>query len=158
SSSDNLAQTITNGSTLTINATTITFSTAQTNITGSPPAITIGMGAGSTVTVAQVLAQIDSVTGASGPTASKVSGGELVISTGTGSSLTIGSTTGNALTALGLVAGTTPRGGGGTAGTGTVTANDLTTFTNESISGGAVTAYNAAGTPVNLQLRWAKTD
>ena len=27
-----------------------------------------------------------------------------------------------------------------------------------SISGGAVTAYNAAGTPVNLQLRWAKTD
>jgi flagellar hook protein FlgE len=34
----------------------------------------------------------------------------------------------------------------------------VTTFTNESISGGAVTAYNAAGTPVNLQLRWAKTD
>ena len=33
-----------------------------------------------------------------------------------------------------------------------------TTFTKESISGGAVTAYNAAGTPVNLQLRWAKTD
>jgi len=39
-----------------------------------------------------------------------------------------------------------------------VTANDLTAFTNESISGGAVTAYNAAGTPVNLQLRWAKVD
>ena len=36
--------------------------------------------------------------------------------------------------------------------------NDVTTFTNESISGGAVTTYNAAGTPVNLQLRWAKTD
>ena len=50
------------------------------------------------------------------------------------------------------------RGGGGTAGTGVVTGNDLTTFTNESISGGAVTAYNAAGTPVNMQLRWAKTD
>src|SRR5258707_823679 len=26
------------------------------------------------------------------------------------------------------------------------------------ISGGAVTAYDASGTPVNLQLRWAKTD
>lgn len=158
SSSNDLATTIANGSTLTINATTITFSTAQTTITGSPPAITIGIGTGSTVTVAQVLAQIDSVTGASGSTASKVSGGELLISTGVGSSLTIGSTVGNALTALGLVAGTTPRGGGGTAGTGAVTANDLQTFTNESISGGAVTAYNAAGTPVNLQLRWAKTD
>jgi flagellar hook protein FlgE len=43
-------------------------------------------------------------------------------------------------------------------GNGVVTGNDLTAFTNESISGGAVTAYNAAGTPVNLQLRWAKTD
>ena len=46
----------------------------------------------------------------------------------------------------------------GTAGTGTVIGNDIATFTKESISGGAVTAYNAAGTPVNLQLRWAKTD
>ena len=44
------------------------------------------------------------------------------------------------------------------AGTGVVIGNDVTTFTNELISGGAVTAYNAAGTPVNLQLRWAKID
>jgi flagellar hook protein FlgE len=44
------------------------------------------------------------------------------------------------------------------AGTGTVVGNDVTIFQNESISGGAVTAYDAAGTPVNLQLRWAKTD
>jgi flagellar hook protein FlgE len=44
------------------------------------------------------------------------------------------------------------------AGTGTVVANDATVFQNESISGGAVTAYDATGTPVNLQLRWAKTD
>jgi flagellar hook protein FlgE len=53
---------------------------------------------------------------------------------------------------------TKARAGGGTAGTGTVIGNDVATFTKESISGGAVTAYNAAGTPVNLQLRWAKTD
>jgi len=65
--------------------------------------------------------------------------------------------TGNALAALGLTAGTTAR-NGGIAGNGVVIANDVTTFTNESISGGAVTAYNAAGTPVNLQLRWAKVD
>jgi flagellar hook protein FlgE len=53
---------------------------------------------------------------------------------------------------------TKARNGGGTAGTGVVIGNDISTFTKESISGGAVTAYNAAGTPVNLQLRWAKTD
>jgi flagellar hook protein FlgE len=44
------------------------------------------------------------------------------------------------------------------AGTGTVVANDLTVFLNESIGGGAVTAYDVSGAPVNIQLRWAKTD
>jgi flagellar hook protein FlgE len=44
------------------------------------------------------------------------------------------------------------------AGTGTVVGNDVTTFVNESIDGGSVTAYNATGVPVNIQLRWAKTD
>jgi flagellar hook protein FlgE len=43
-------------------------------------------------------------------------------------------------------------------GTGTVVANDVQTFDNESISGGAVTGFNAAGSPVNIQLRWVKTD
>ena len=50
------------------------------------------------------------------------------------------------------------RGGGGTPGAGVVIANDQTIFQQQSISGGAVTAYDATGTAVNLQLRWAKTD
>jgi flagellar hook protein FlgE len=44
------------------------------------------------------------------------------------------------------------------AGTGTVVGNDVSTFVNESVSGGSVTIYDATGTPANLQLRWAKTD
>jgi flagellar hook protein FlgE len=44
------------------------------------------------------------------------------------------------------------------AGTGTVVANDEALFLDESISGGAVTAYDVSGAPVNIQLRWAKTD
>jgi flagellar hook protein FlgE len=44
------------------------------------------------------------------------------------------------------------------AGTGTVVANDLTTFIDNSISGGAITTYDISGAPVNLQLRWAKID
>jgi flagellar hook protein FlgE len=43
-------------------------------------------------------------------------------------------------------------------GAGTVLGSQVGNFQNESISGGAVTAYDATGTPVNLQLRWAKTD
>jgi flagellar hook protein FlgE len=44
------------------------------------------------------------------------------------------------------------------AGTGTVVANDLTTFLANSVAGGAITAYDVSGTPVNVQMRWAKTD
>ena len=40
----------------------------------------------------------------------------------------------------------------------TVLANDLTAFLDESIGGGAVTAYDVSGSPVNIQLRWAKVD
>ena len=39
---------------------------------------------------------------------------------------------------------------------GTVIANDLTAFLNSSIGGGAVTTYDVSGSPVNIQLRWAK--
>jgi flagellar hook protein FlgE len=39
-----------------------------------------------------------------------------------------------------------------------VVASDNTTFLNETITGGAVTAYDTAGTPVNIQLRWGKMD
>jgi flagellar hook protein FlgE len=44
------------------------------------------------------------------------------------------------------------------AGTGTVVANDVATFLKDSVSGGAITAYDVSGSPVNVQLRWAKTD
>ena len=44
------------------------------------------------------------------------------------------------------------------AGTGTVVANDVSTFLKNSVSGGAITAYDVSGSPVNVQLRWAKTD
>ncbi len=44
------------------------------------------------------------------------------------------------------------------AGTGTVVGSDVTTFVNESIDGGSITAYNGAGSPASLQFRWAKTD
>ena len=41
---------------------------------------------------------------------------------------------------------------------GTVIADDVPTFTNETVSGGSVTAYDSTGNPVDVQLRWAKTD
>jgi flagellar hook protein FlgE len=37
-----------------------------------------------------------------------------------------------------------------------VIGNDVNTFVAESVGGGAITAYDVSGSPVNLQLRWAK--
>ena len=41
---------------------------------------------------------------------------------------------------------------------GSVVANDVGVFLDESIAGGAITAYDTSGAAVNIQLRWAKTD
>jgi flagellar hook protein FlgE len=40
----------------------------------------------------------------------------------------------------------------------TVIAADVSAFLDASIGGGAVTAYDISGSPVNIQLRWAKID
>ena len=58
---------ITNGSTLTVDGKSITFSTAQTtSSTDGSGNVTIGIGTGSTLKVSDVLAAIDSITGAGG--------------------------------------------------------------------------------------------
>ncbi len=41
---------------------------------------------------------------------------------------------------------------------GTVVGQDVTAFLNESMSGGAITAYDTSGSAVNIQMRWAKVD
>ena len=103
--SNDLATAITNNSTLTIDGKTITFSTGQTTITSDGNNdYTIGIGPGSTLTVGNVLSTIDAITGAS--TASTISSGKLVLSTGTTQNLVIGGS-GNALAELGLSAATT---------------------------------------------------
>lgn len=43
-------------------------------------------------------------------------------------------------------------------GAGVVQANESSTFIDQSISGGAITAFDQAGASVNVQFRWAKTD
>jgi flagellar hook protein FlgE len=109
-----------------------------------------------TATVGDLMNDIGTVTGVQ-PTIN-ASTGAITLHTGTAQDLSVASSA-PGFTALGF--GTTmsaARTGGGTAGTGFVVGADLTTFDAESISGGAVTAYNSAGTPVNLQFRWVKSD
>jgi flagellar hook protein FlgE len=158
----NLSSLYANNDTITVDAATlnktITFSTAQTTTTVNGAGdVTIGIGAGSTATVQTVLTAIDGITGTATP--STVAGGQITLQSGTADDLTVTSSNASAFAALGFT-GTVQaiRTGGGTVGTGEVIGNDVPTFNNESISGGAVTGYNSAGSPVNIELRWAKTN
>jgi len=139
------------GDTITVDGTTLTFVAAGVTPTTNQLSVNDNVGT--------LLADIGNITGVQ-PTIS--AGGAITLHTGISQTLTIGAGTanaGNALGSLGLTAPINqPRNSTTVTGTGNVSANDLTAFTNESISGGAVTAFNAAGTPVNLQLRWAKID
>ena len=145
--SDSIASNFAVGDTITVNGIPVTFVAAgavgnQLNITDS---------------ITTMLAKIDSLTGTANP--STIAGGAITLHTGTTSNLSVSSSNAAAFAALGFTPTVTAtRGGGGTAGAGVVIGSDTNTFANESISGGAVTAYDATGTPVNLQLRWAKTD
>jgi flagellar hook protein FlgE len=132
------------GDTISVDGQTLTFQTSgasgnnQINITDN---------------VGTLLAKIDALTGATTPP-SVVNAGVITLSTGTVQDLSISSVSGG-LTQLGF---TSPVGKLRTPGAGVVVGNDVATFNNETISGGAVTAFNSAGTPINVQLRWAKID
>jgi flagellar hook protein FlgE len=144
--SDSIATNFIAGDTITVNGTVITF--VATGATGNQLNVTD--------TVGDLLTKIGGITGVA-PTINATTGA-ITLHTGTASNLSITSSAGG-WGALGFpttVAAT--RTGGGGVGTGIVVGADATVFQNESISGGAVTAYNASGTQVNLPLRWAKTD
>ena len=149
--SDSLTPGFTAGNSIVVDGTTINFVTS--GATGNDVNVTDSVGV--------LLGKISNITGG----AVSISAGKITIGTGSTQNLSISAGgTGTplaqaqaGLSALGL--GTAPitqaMGVGAQGGQGVVAANDLTAFTSESISGGAVTVYNSAGTPINLQLRWA---
>jgi flagellar hook protein FlgE len=143
--------------TITVNGKTISFHNGGGD-TGSAVAGTLSIDlTAPTATIGNLLGAIDQITTTANP--STVSGGAITLHTGTASNLTVTGSNAAAMAALGFTPTVSAsRGGGGTVGAGVVIGSDQTTFANESISGGAVTAYDATGTPVNLQLRWAKVD
>ncbi len=176
-----LVPAVTNTDTITVDGVTINFANATPATapysftpTGSPPTISLSTGD----TVGALLAAMDTTSGniGTGSTPSSVDSttGKVTLNSGTAgtTNTTTGQLTGNGLAvtadaanifkSLGFTntTSTLPAAqpsGGGYPGHGLVVASDVTTFDNESISGGAITVYNSAGTPVNVQLRWAMT-
>jgi flagellar hook protein FlgE len=151
SPSDSLPNNFAVNDTITVDGTPITFTTAATGLQDATH-VRIDDNVG------QLLAKIDAITGTAAPSTIDPTTGAITLHTGTTANLSVSSAS-PGFGSLGFpTTVTATRTGGGTPGTGIVSANDAQTFQKESISGGAVTAFNAAGTPVNLQLRWAKTD
>jgi flagellar hook protein FlgE len=155
------------GDSITVDGSVINFSstvaTSGSFTGGGPYTINVGPTASGGATLGTLLSAIDTINGNAGP-ASTISAspasatpGEITLNTGTANNLVISDNNSNAVfSQLGFSAApaATRTGGGGT-GTGAVAGPDVTNFDNESISGGAITVYNSAGTPVNVQLRWA---
>ena len=87
--------------------------------------------------------------------------GDLVItSTGTAGaadSVTVNTFSSGDATQLGFAsASATANGTAADPSVGTVAGSDTQTFINESVTGGSLTIYDSSGTPVDLQMRWAK--
>jgi flagellar hook protein FlgE len=149
-----LSQPFVAGNTITVDGTVIHFvntgSTAGTSAGITPP-INIDI----SDTVGTLTTKIGLITGQN-PVIN--ANGSITLHSGTAQDLSISSGAAG-FAALGFATTeTAARTGGGTIGTGNVIGSEVATFDNESISGGAVTVFNSAGTPINIQLRWAKTD
>jgi flagellar hook protein FlgE len=111
--------------------------------------ITFGTGPGEVSTLGDLAVALGGVTGATASVNS--SNGNITI---TAASLSDTITVGGTATGLSFGMHTLS----GLPSNQTVVANDVPAFLDASIGGGAVTAYDVSGSPVNIQLRWAKTD
>jgi flagellar hook protein FlgE len=124
--------------------------TMTITIGANPPlTVTFGTGGGQVSTMAELNTTLGTLTG--GIASVNAGNGNMTI---TASSLTDTITVGGTAEGRNFGLQTTTA----LPANGTVVANDLDTFLRQSISGGAVTSYDISGSPVNIQLRWAKTE
>jgi flagellar hook protein FlgE len=109
-------------------------------------------------TVTELLAKIDAISGNNTATPSKVTASALEMHTGTLQDFSMTGSLG-VLAKLGFVATPVTANRTPTAHANQVVLGvDNQNFLDETISGGAATAYDGAGAPVDLQFRWAKID
>lgn len=117
--------------------------------TNPPTTITFGTGVGQVSTMAELATALGGVT--AGIASVNSTNGNITV---TASSMTDTISIGGTATAANFGIQTLT----GIPSNGTVVAQDVTSFLKTSVGGGAITAYDVSGAPVNIQLRWAKVD
>jgi flagellar hook protein FlgE len=125
--------------------------TLTITISGVPFTVTFGTAVGEVSTLAELQAELATLPGAQG-TATMTGGNMTITAANMGPTDTIVISGTAAEEAFGIHTTTAY------SSDSTVRANDLTTFLDASVGGGAITAYDVSGSPVNIQLRWAKID
>ncbi len=111
--------------------------------------VTFGTGVGEVSTVAELTTTLAGYPGAMG-TAAVDANGNLTFTASGNNTITVSPST--TATKFGInVFDARPA-------TGEVIGQDVTAFIDQSIGGGAVTCFDVSGSPVNIQLRWAKVD
>ncbi len=124
--------------------------TLSFTVGANPPLnITFGTGVGQVSTMADLATALGGLTGGLGTV--DTSNGNVTV---TASNMTDTITVGGTATPLNFGIHTVSA----LPSNGTVIASDMASFVASSIGGGAITAYDVSGSPVNIQLRWAKTD
>jgi flagellar hook protein FlgE len=118
---------------------------------GSNTQLTLQFGAGNIETIADLNAALGGLAGGSASVDPDT--GDLTVTASTSSPTDI-ITIGGDVTARNSGVRTTT----GYPSSGSVIGADVTSFLNESLSGGAVTVYDVSGSAVNVQMRWAKVD
>ncbi|MDO9412238.1 MAG: flagellar hook-basal body complex protein [Pseudolabrys sp.] len=116
---------------------------------GANPTLTVTFGAGNVMTMADLNVALGALVGGTA-SANAANGNITVTSSTTTDIITVGGTA-------------TPRNFGirttsALPSNNTVVGQDVTSFINSSVAGGAVTAYDVSGSAVNVQMRWAKID
>jgi flagellar hook protein FlgE len=113
----------------------------------APQIITFGTGPGQVATLAELQTAIGAISGLTGTV--NTANGDITLTSN--NNISLDSTPTALLSEFGI------HNDAAYPANDTVIANDETTFTNQSVDGGSITAYDSEGNPVNVQFRWAES-
>ena len=114
---------------------------------GAPQTITFGSGAGDVATLSELQTAVQNLTGVIG-SVNTANGDVSLLATDPTATLAVAGTASPSIFGI--------ENANAAPGDGTVIGSDLSTFTNQSVDGGSITAYDTEGNPLNIQFRWAQ--
>jgi flagellar hook protein FlgE len=114
---------------------------------GAPQTITFGTAAGDVATLGELQTAVQGLSGVTG-SVNTANGDISLLATDPTATLAVAGTASPSIFGI--------QNANSAPGTGTVIGSDITTFTNQSVDGGSITAYDPEGNPLNIQFRWAQ--